>query len=111
MENKALDLPKCIFTIEDYRISLIEQLPSLLHKLTCEYRDFAATKTPHDIKSFSTYHTTCRAALTHLQLLIKIADWAQPSIAKDIGVDDENCLDRLILDARDAISDHTQQQK
>lgn len=109
MEKHILNITDSPVTIEDYRIRLLEILPSILHNVTCEYRDFSTSQNSSDIKNFSTYHTACRSALTHLQFLIKIADWAQTAISKDICVDEENFLNRLILDAKSGIADHQQQ--
>lgn len=88
---------------EYYRFHLLNQLPFLLSKATNEYKDFAAGQTPDDVKSFAAYQAACRAALTHLQLLIKIAAWAQPNMGKEILIDEDNELDQLIVDARTAV--------
>ena len=89
--------------LEDYRFYLIEQLPLLLFKATNEYKGFAAAQKSDDVKSFAAYQAACRAALTHLQLLIKIAAWAQPNMGKEILIDEDNELDQLIFDARTAV--------
>jgi hypothetical protein len=89
--------------LEDYRLRLLNQLPLLLLNATNEYKDFAAGQTPDDVKSFATHQAACRAALSHLQLLIKIAAWAQTNMGKEISIDEDNELDQLIFDARTAV--------
>lgn len=106
MNEKDIGVSNITNSFENYRFELIDELPSLLSKVTCEYRDFTKTQNSGDVKSFAAYQTACRAALTHLQLLIKIAMWAQPDIGKNIAIDDESDLDQLILDARTAIQDY-----
>jgi hypothetical protein len=74
-----------------------------LFKATNEYKDFAAGQTSDDMKSFAAYQAACRAALNHLQLLIKIAAWAQPNMEKEILTEEDDELNQLIFDARMAV--------
>ncbi len=89
--------------IEGFRIKLSQEMPHILDKVTREYIEFSSTQDTSDVKSFTAYQTACRAALTHLQLLIKIASWVQPNLARGVSIDDDSELDQLIVDARTEI--------
>ena len=91
--------------LEAYRFELLEKLPSFLGKVTGEYCNFISTQNSNDVKSFAAYQAACRAALAHLQLLIRIAAWVQPSMEGIVSIDDDSELDQLIFDARTAIQD------
>ena len=87
--------------LQNFRIDLTKQLPFFLAKATDEYKAFIATDTSTDAKSFAAYQTACRTALNHLQLLIKIAAWAEHTSSKDIMSDSDDNFDQLIMAARD----------
>jgi len=91
--------------IDKFRSELSEEIPNILDKVTHQYRCFLSTENFDDIKSFTAYQTACRAALTHLQLLMKITSWIQSNIEKDISPDDDSEINRLILNARSEMRD------
>lgn len=102
MKNKYSPDPKN--QLQSYRMELIEILPCLLYKATNEYRDFSARQASTDVKTFAAYQTACRTALTHLQLLLKIAVWAERAVNDEIMIDDdETNLEKLIIAAQDAL--------
>lgn len=56
---------------QSFKNELLEQLAPILHKVTLEYKNYSENKLSFDAKSFSTYQSDCKSALTHLHLLIK----------------------------------------
>jgi len=93
-------------SFDDYRRELTQELPFILSKVTNEYREFITTQNCDDVKSFTAYQNACRGALSHIQILLKIATWVHPDIIKNIESDEEIDLCQLISDARLAIREH-----
>ena len=91
--------------IDKFRAELSNRIPNILDQVTHQYRDLLNTENFNDVKSFTLYQTACRAALTHLQLLMKITSWTQSNIEKDISPDDDSEINRLILSARAEMRD------
>lgn len=68
------------------RREIIKLLPDLLKKALESYSSFMTKqlsdeKTTDDSKNFKSHHDACKAALAHIQLLIKLANWAEPGHA------------------------------
>ena len=76
-------------------------LPSLLDKALSGYRHFATEQQPKDPKGFAAHHVACKAALAYMELLIRMARWAEVN-----GDDDEAAtedMSQLIAEARTAL--------
>ncbi len=58
---------------------------------------------PADTKGFAAYQAACRAALSHIHLLVKLAHWARA--AGGAAVPDADQLDRLVREAEEALAD------
>ncbi len=64
------------------RAQIADFLPAALHKAIHSYEIYAASIDHKDNESFSEYHKNAKVALAHIELLIKLAAWA--------NVQDEN---------------------
>ncbi len=51
-------------------------LPQALHAAIDSYHKFSDEDVPNDIKGFSAHHTAAKIAIAHIELLIKLAAWA-----------------------------------
>lgn len=51
-------------------------LPQALHAAIDSYHKFSDFDVPNDTKSFSAHHTAAKIAIAHIELLIKLAAWA-----------------------------------
>ncbi|WP_343868951.1 hypothetical protein [Caenispirillum bisanense] len=73
------------------------------------YDAFSATAAPDDAKGFAAHHAACKAALAHVEVLVKLLRWAAPpalpagAAAAGGGGDDD--LARLIAAARSAMTE------
>jgi len=56
---------------------LQDLLPSLIENAVASYCRFSAAEVPGDAKGFAAYHGACRVALTHLDMLQRIARGVQ----------------------------------
>ncbi|MFO1152119.1 MAG: hypothetical protein U1E42_00435 [Rhodospirillales bacterium] len=85
------------------RHDLVARLPRLLDKALSTYAYFANTPPPENVKEFAAFQSSCRAALAHVHLLLKLAEWARASDAGEFGSETHIDIDRLIQEAESAI--------
>lgn len=84
-----------------FRHDFRQKLPKLISEALATYQRFSAGPTPEDTKSFIAYQTACRAALAHIHLLVKLADFTTPGAD---GVEDQD-LNELIAAAKAAVQE------
>lgn len=75
---------------------LTEQLPGLVDTAVESYRNFAEAEPPGDAKSYAARQAACKAALAHLDLLLRLARMLLPKAAAEAAPD----LETLIVEAR-----------
>ena len=79
--------------------NLAQQLPALIDTAVESYRRFALAEPPDDAKGYAAQQTACKAALAHLDLLLRLARALLPtSTAAERAPD----LETLIAEARAA---------
>lgn len=81
------------------RNDLGARLPGLIETAFRRYRDFAGNEPPTEPRAFAAYSTACRAALAHLEQLLKLA----LSLNGEETVTPSDDVDRLIADAEAAL--------
>ncbi len=92
--------------LDDFRSNVLAELPALLERALAGYGRFAASMPPADTRGFVAYQTACRAALSHIHLLVKLAHWARPgAVESGPAAADADQLDRLIREAEAALED------
>lgn len=64
-------------TLEAVKESLSHRLPGLIGAAMTAYEGLAAGEPPIDPKDATQHHGACKAALAHLDLLAKLARWAE----------------------------------
>jgi hypothetical protein len=65
-------------TIEDAtRIQVASFLPAAIARALGSYHDFSDQTVPDDAKGFSAHHSACKIAIAHVELLLKLARWAE----------------------------------
>ncbi len=63
--------------IEDATRSQVAQfLPAAITKALASYHRFSGNEAPDDAKGFSAHHSACKVAIAHVELLLKLARWA-----------------------------------
>lgn len=78
---------------------LARQLPALIDTAVESYRRFALAEPPGDAKGYAAQQTACKAALAHLDLLLRLARALLPKSAAAERAPD---LESLIAEARAA---------
>lgn len=94
--------------VTDLRQDLRHGLPALLRRAIDTYRRFSAGPAPEDAKSFVAYQAGCRAAILHIQLLLKLATCAEGEGAatRDEATETDAELETLIETAKAALDGH-----
>lgn len=63
---------------EKTRLYLQVFLPEALSRALESYHRFSKREAPQDdAKEFSAHHTACKVAIAHIELLLKLAKWAE----------------------------------
>lgn len=79
-------------------------LPLAITKTLKSYDDFMAVKITEKAKDFLTHHNACKAAISHLELLLKLAEWAH---IPDIENQENQYLSDLMAVAKQRIKIHS----
>lgn len=90
--------------LADLRADLAAVLPPLITAAAGSYRGFAAALAPDDAKGFAAHHAACKAALAHMEMLIKLARWAEDETTDEPPPGDADTLERLLASAHSAIA-------
>ena len=65
-------------SLEDHtRLKIAKYLPGAIDCALQSYRGFYNQKISTDSKEFLAHHNACKAAIAHIELLLKLAIWAQ----------------------------------
>lgn len=63
--------------IEDQsRTQIAAFLPEAIRAALTSYQRYSESMSPQDEKSFKEHHTACKVAISHIDLLLKLARWA-----------------------------------
>lgn len=86
--------------LADLRLRLAKILPGRIIAAVAGYEDFTGSEPPADSKGFAGWHAAAKAALAHVELLVKLARWAEgPPDAAESG----DSVERLLFQARAAL--------
>lgn len=87
--------------VETLRETVRDALPARIRAALAGYQRFTAEEPPADAKGFAAWHAAAKAALAHVEVLVKLVRWAEgdtpPAAAEDTG------LDTLLSQARQAL--------
>lgn len=83
------------------RNDLAARLPGLIEAALRRYEIFADDERPKSVKAFAAHAAACRAAVQHLDQLLKLARWAGGD--KAMAATPSADVDRLIADAEAAL--------
>ncbi|QNT69644.1 hypothetical protein [Defluviicoccus vanus] len=93
---------------EGLRQDLVTRLSRLLDKALSVYAYFANSTPPEGSKDFAAFQANCRAALAHVHLLIKLAQWARNAadVSSEISPGDDDHIHQLIEEAEAALDQY-----
>ncbi|MGD9637829.1 MAG: hypothetical protein AB7U85_02065 [Alphaproteobacteria bacterium] len=90
------------FSSEDLKKHLLMIIPQKVSEAILGYELFSKTEAPMDAKGFANYHSACKAAMAHIDTLLKLMKWAEKT--QDEPSQDD-IAEQLIADARAALAD------
>ncbi len=79
---------------DESRAQIALFLPDAIARALTSYHRFAEQSVPDGVKEFSAHHSACKVAIAHVELLLKLARWAD---LPDAQADDHN--GRMIMTA------------
>lgn len=83
------------------RAVVLSQLPPRVHAALDGYHRFTAEEPPADAKGFAAWHAAAKAALAHVETLVKLVRWADgPTVPAEPA---EEGLEDLLGQARRAL--------
>ncbi|SCA55407.1 conserved hypothetical protein [Candidatus Terasakiella magnetica] len=97
---------KKVKSVDEVQSLLAGLLPSLIQSATISYEAFSKAEIPVDAKGFAAHHAACKSALSHVELLTKLARWAEKteeSAPPSLSEDDE--IAGLLAGARAALQE------
>lgn len=94
---------------ETSRDKIAKFLPDALkHSLESYHRFIITDELPDDAKSFSAHHNACKVAIAHIELLLKLAKWADVLNAKQEAEENDQLLAGLIAEAQSELDQYSE---
>ncbi|CAA7613097.1 conserved hypothetical protein [Candidatus Terasakiella magnetica] len=84
----------------DLRQRLAAVLPGRVDAALAGYEDFTGSVPPSDAKGFAAWHAAAKAALAHMEVLVKLARWAE---GRPEMVREDDGVERMLAQARAAL--------
>jgi hypothetical protein len=91
---------------EHTRRQIAEFLPDAIARTLKSYRGFSEQKPAEEARDFYAHHNACKVAISHIELLIKLARWAD---LPDEGAEDHNqqiILAEMMASAEEELQRH-----
>jgi hypothetical protein len=85
------------------RQQIAEFLPQAIEQALTSYHRFSQQPVPEEAKEFSAHHSACKVAIAHIDLLIKLAKWADMDTQSSTKSQE---LDRLMQQAMQEIAEY-----
>ncbi|OAN50152.1 hypothetical protein A6A04_01710 [Paramagnetospirillum marisnigri] len=84
------------------RQKLAISLPGRIQAAVAGYEIFVASEPPVEAKGFAAWHAAAKSALAHVDLLVKLARWAEGGDEAE-DADGNGGIDRMLSQARAAL--------
>lgn len=83
-------------------------LPDAIAKALTSYHRFADSSIPDDPKGFSAHHGACKVAIAHIELLLKLARWADLPDANAADQNTQIVLSAMMAEATEKLAEYNQ---
>ncbi len=101
MSNKNIE--------DDTRQQISRFLPDAIARALTAYHEFTKSDAEEkDCKKFAANHAACKAAVAHIELLIKLAKWAELPDAKAEDHNNQIVLAAMMQEAQDELTDYNE---
>lgn len=91
---------------EETRRQIARFLPDAIARALTSYHGFSERDISDQPKDFSAHHTACKVAIAHIELLIKLARWADLPDAKADDHNQQIVLAAVMKEAEDELKRH-----
>ncbi len=99
-------------TIEnETRMHISGFLPDAIAQALKSYYRFSQQRAPEEAKEFSAHHSACKVAIAHIELLIKLARWADLPNEKSEDQNHQVILAAMVQQAQDELVRYKETQK
>ena len=88
------------------REAIANFLPDAIKNTLDSYHDFSSGQVPDDAKGFSAHHSACKVAIAHIDLLIKLARWADLPDENIKDKDENQLLAQMIISAQSELEEY-----
>lgn len=94
-----------MITHAEMKKSIAEFVPAAIKRAFESYMSYSEIVRDHkEYKDFSGHHSACKVAISHIELLLKLAKWAEvPEAVSSSGLSNEE-LEKLIVSAHEEYS-------
>lgn len=97
-------------TIEDKtKHDIAVFLPDAIAQALKSYYRFSQQSAPEEAKEFSAHHNACKVAIAHIELLIKLARWADLPNPEDEDQNQQVVLAAMMQQATDELDRYNKQ--
>ena len=105
-DDKSKQKTKTNKTIEDEtRQSIATFLPDAIGQALKSYYRFSQQSASFEAKEFSAHHSACKVAIAHIELLIKLARWADlPDQEQSVQSNDQVIMAAMVEEAQKELS-------
>jgi hypothetical protein len=94
----------------DTRARIAAFLPDAIAKALTSYQLFLEEGAHNDAKEFKAHHDACKVAIAHLELLIKLAQWADLPDPTAEGHNHQKMLEGVIGAAMEELHDYNRKE-
>lgn len=91
---------------ENTRAQIASFLPDVLTSALLSYQQFMEQDVSKKASEFKDYHNACKVAIAHIELLIKLAKWADLPGSKASGGDGNEVLLAMMATAESELKKH-----
>lgn len=88
---------------DDTRKRIATFLPDAIAQALTSYHRFSQQDAPEEAKEFSAHHSACKVAIAHIELLIKLARWADLPDAKAENGNQQILLAAMMQEAEEEL--------
>ena len=88
---------------DDVRMRIARFLPDAIARALTSYHSFSQAEVSNEAKEFSAHHSACKVAIAHIELLIKLARWADLPDAEAENHNEQILLAAVMQEAEDEL--------
>lgn len=88
------------------RVQIAEFLPDAIARALTSYRTYMEMKSDDTLAAFKEKHMACKTAIAHIELLLKLARWADLPDGEAINRNDQMVLAAVLAEAEGELAEY-----